>query len=79
MRNAVKDVIEAKMGYLKASKEYGMPHSTLEARVSSEERRDMHRKGSREKYLFTAVNFRVFNTVKIFYSSTTLTLNFIGF
>ena len=34
MRNAVKDVIEGKMGYLKASKEYGVPRSTLEARVS---------------------------------------------
>lgn len=34
MSNAIKDVIEGKMGYLKASKEYGVPRSTLEARVS---------------------------------------------
>lgn len=34
MKNAVKEVIEGKMGYLKASKEYGVPRSTLEARVS---------------------------------------------
>lgn len=33
MKNAVAEVLAARMGYLKASKTFGVPQSTLEARV----------------------------------------------
>ncbi|KAB0804261.1 hypothetical protein PPYR_01231 [Photinus pyralis] len=51
MHLAVEEVLEGRMGYLKASKEYGVPRSTIEARVKKVKRGVLNREDSSKKGL----------------------------
>ncbi|KAB0790631.1 hypothetical protein PPYR_14933 [Photinus pyralis] len=51
MANAVQEVLEGRMGYLKASMEFGVPRSTLEGRVSKVRKGLLSRKNAAKKGL----------------------------
>lgn len=51
MHHAVKEVLECRMGYLKASKQFEVPRTTLEARVKKIGQGQLNREGSSKKKL----------------------------
>lgn len=51
MRQAVEEVLEGRLGYLKASKEYGVPRTTIEARVKKIKQGALNREDSAKKGL----------------------------
>ena len=51
MRQAVEEVLEGRMGYLKASKEYEVPRTTIEARVKKIKQGVLNREDSAKKGL----------------------------
>lgn len=51
MRQAIEEVLEGRMGYLKASKQFGVPRTTVEARVNKIKKGKLERKYSAKKGL----------------------------